>query len=67
MSNFTNNYLFNNYFNLFLHIELVKVYDGDASYIKHKSFMVKVSKTVKTETLISTILQSFNISQSAGI
>ncbi|KAL5236368.1 hypothetical protein ACI65C_003778 [Semiaphis heraclei] len=45
--------------------ELVKVYDGDASYLKHNSFTVKVPKAVKTETLISTILQSLNISQSA--
>lgn len=49
-----------------LFIELVKVYDGDASYLKHTSFTVKVPKTVKTETLISTILQSLNISQSPG-
>jgi len=47
-------------------VELVKVYDGDASYLKHTSFTVKVPKAVKTETLISTILQSLNISQSAG-
>lgn len=42
------------------------MYDGDASYLKHTSFTVKVPKAVKTETLISTILQSLNISQSAG-
>jgi len=48
------------------YVELVKVYDGDASYLKHRSFTVKVPKAVKTETLISTILQSLNISQSAG-
>lgn len=46
--------------------ELVKVYDGDASYLKHTSFTVKVPKAVKTETLISTILLSLNISQSPG-
>jgi len=59
-----NNYYINI---LFLYVELVKVYDGDASYLKHTSFTVKVPKAVKTETLISTILQSLNISQSAGI
>lgn len=47
-------------------VELVKVYDGDASYLKHRSFTVKVPGGVKNETLISTILQSLNISQSAG-
>lgn len=47
-------------------VELVKVYDGDESYLKHRSFTVKVPTGVKTETLISTILQSLNISQSAG-
>jgi len=53
-------------FNTIFNLELVKVYDGDASYLKHNSFTVKVPKGVKTETLISTILQSLNISQSAG-
>jgi len=53
-------------FNSICNVELVKVYDGDASYLKHTSFTVKVPKAVKTETLISTILQSLNISQSAG-
>lgn len=52
--------------NIYFFTELVKVYDGDASYLKHTSFTVKVPKAVKTETLISTILQSLNISQSAG-
>lgn len=46
---------------------MIKVYDGDASYLKHKSITVKVPKGAeKTETLISIILQSLNISQSPG-